>query len=168
MNFTEPHLKGEFRALLHHEARDVVMALDTWSLESGLPEVVVTHVIRTPGEQQRIYIAYANRLIYRRQIQDAFSPSEQSLADDLAKMTEGEINRWAFKRFSWHLIGCAVDIRSKHYELAHLSAVMEYLRERCPKPEWELIEHDVSGPHVHIARRDQSRRVTEVDKPPTS
>lgn len=60
---------------------------------------------------------------------------------------------------SWHLVRCAVDFRSKHYDFKQAAKVIDFLRERCPQPFWELvlIPHG-TGPHFHVAYRDFSWR----------
>lgn len=60
---------------------------------------------------------------------------------------------------SWHLVRCAVDFRSKHYDFKQAAKCIDWLRERCPQPFWELvlIPHG-TGPHFHVAYRDFSWR----------
>jgi hypothetical protein len=55
---------------------------------------------------------------------------------------------------SWHLFMCAADIRSRHYTALQAARVMDWLKEKCPQPMWELvlIPHG-TGPHFHIATR---------------
>lgn len=67
---------------------------------------------------------------------------------------------------SWHLYSCAADIRSKHYTPTQKAVVLSWLTRTCPKPMWELLEHDAgSGSHFHLARRDFSWRNTFSKRP---
>lgn len=64
---------------------------------------------------------------------------------------------------SYHLSFCAIDIRDKHYTPAQKKSVMGFLARRCPKPDWELLEHNVrTGSHIHVARKDRTWRDDEV------
>jgi hypothetical protein len=158
VNFKEPHMALEFQDQLHPRLRDAVDSLASWSRDHGLPDVMVTEVIRTERDQERIYTAHADRLIYRMKINDGLSPDEEALALKLVNFDRDDIMAWARARFSWHCVGCAVDLRSKHYSGPQKSAVAAFLKTRCTGPEWEFLEHDVSGPHFHLALRDQKRR----------
>lgn len=70
---------------------------------------------------------------------------------------------------SWHLYNCAADFRSQHYTDAQREQVWAWLQQKCPKPDWELLQHAVPGgaPHFHVARRDLSWRNT-FDKRPAN
>jgi hypothetical protein len=62
---------------------------------------------------------------------------------------------------SWHLFGCAADLRNNHLRPEQRKAVFRWLQERCPRPGWECLDHDVgNGQHFHIARKDLSWRNT--------
>ncbi len=129
---------------LHPEVRRLVLSLDAYSDAAKLPEVVVTHVLRTPEQQEDIY--WRNLRI----------------AKDIS---EDEARAQARKKFSWHMARCAVDIRNSHYTPDQLSRVMAYLRPCCPTGPWELLQHDVGrGDHIHIGRKDFSWR----KKPPAA
>lgn len=73
---------------------------------------------------------------------------------------EGSNAQVGGKAKSWHLWRCAVDFRSKHYEFQQAARAIDWLRERCPQPMWELVlvPHG-TGPHFHVAVRDFSWRV---------
>ncbi len=172
MKFKETYLRDEFKDLLHNDVRIVVEALDVWSRENGIPEVVVTEVHRTIPQQQAIYTRHADQLIYRLKIGDPdLDGQELDLAKELMDLSRDAVMAWARRRFSWHLCNCAVDIRSRNYSKDQLGAVMSFLAKRCPRKltreeeraghlSWELLEHDVAGAHVHLGVRDQSKRDT--------
>lgn len=73
-------------------------------------------------------------------------------------------------KFSWHELGCAADLRVHHYSDVQAILVMAWLGYRCQHPLWELLRHDVGqGDHIHVGRRDYSRRRTAdvvTDAPP--
>lgn len=158
MNFKEAHLELEFRDGLDVLVRLEVEALDSWSRENGLPAVVVTQVLRAPAEQEKIYTRYADSLIYRLKAKERLTRSERALALQLSQLTRDEVMSWARGRFSWHMVGQAVDMRARHYTQTQLDSVVEFLAKRCKAPDWELLEHDIAGPHLHLARRDAQKR----------
>lgn len=63
------------------------------------------------------------------------------------------------KKFSWHFVDCAADVRNRHYSPAQLQAVEAWFREKCRSSEWELVMtvHG-TGPHIHVAWREYSLR----------
>lgn len=74
--------------------------------------------------------------------------------DERAQLQRLVLVEAAEKRFTWHWCRCAADLRSRHYTLAQLAQVAEWFSERCKKPQWEFLVHDVTAPHIHVARRD--------------
>lgn len=137
MRFKTPSLAQEF-ARLHPDVIAAVKALDDFSHANRLPELVVTHAIRTPAQQEAIYwrsIAKAKGL------------------------SEAEARAEARRKFSWHLCRCAVDLRNNHYTAVQLAQVMDFLKRGREAPLWEVISHDVGrGNHLHLGRRDFSWR----------
>lgn len=158
MNFKAPALELEFREGLDEPVRFTVQALDFWSRENGIPEVTVTQVLRSPKEQERIYTQHAERLIQKLNQGERMRPADRTLATELAGLSRADVMAWARRRFSWHMVGQAVDIRSRHYSERQTEQVMEFLMKRCQAPEWELLKHDVTGPHIHIGRKDWKKR----------
>ena len=139
MNFKAPHLEVEFDHL-HPELRALLLELDQWSGEHKFAAVLVAHALRTLDDQERIYLP-----IYQ---ENTGLPPERARA--LAR-----------QRFSWHLVGCAVDIRNSHYSEDERRTVVSWLRGRVEPVagDWELLEHDIGrGEHIHIARRDVAWR----------
>lgn len=67
--------------------------------------------------------------------------------------------------FSWHLVGCALDLRSIHYTEPQLKLVESWLTQHCtPSHDWELITKlHGTGPHIHVAYRDRRRRAGWLD-----
>lgn len=141
MKFKAPHLEMEFEDGLIPEVREALCELDEWSLAHGYPEVIVTHVVRAPAEQERIYWKrYANGLV------DGVSHAEE------------EARFRARRRFSWHLlmmgVCCAVDIRNRHYTREQRKLVMQHLMAGRENGPWEILAHDVGrGDHIHVGRR---------------
>lgn len=65
----------------------------------------------------------------------------------------------ASARFSWHMVGCAMDLRMHHYTSKELEAVMGHLSRHCRNgSEWELVEDSVVAPCIHVARKDEEWR----------
>lgn len=158
MKFNHPHLEREFKEGLDDEVRRVIEALDGWGIENKMPEVVLTQVLRSQDEQEDIYSRYAKGLIRKIQERERMTEKEKALALELSKLSPAAVNEWARHRFTWHMAGCAVDIRSRHYKVSELVRVMEFLNKRCPRPAWELLAHDITAPHVHVARKDLEKR----------
>lgn len=138
MKYLRPELELEVQAL-HPKVRAKLDELEAWSRDEGLPEPVVTNVLRTEDDQERLYLGlYLSR---------GHSP-------DIAREK-------ARARFSWHLVACAVDLRNRHYTPPQRKAVMQFLRQQCAPGEWELLEHDIGrGDHIHVAVRDEQWRLT--------
>ena len=139
MNFKSEHLETEFDHL-HPELRRLVSELDQWSAEHRFPAPIVTHALRSLDDQERIYAP-----IY---------------ADNTGLPVE-RCKSLARQRFSWHLVGCAVDLRNAHYSDDERRAVMGFVHnhiEPCPG-NWEVLAHDIGrGDHLHLARRDVAWR----------
>jgi hypothetical protein len=157
MKFKDPHLEREFKHALDDEVRHAVEALDTWSTENRIPEPVITQVLRSAEEQEDIYSRYAMALIAKWHTRRLADPKEKTLASQLADFSLPEIRHWARSRFSWHMVGCAVDLRSRHYTAGQLVQVMEFLAKRCGDG-WELKAHDITAPHVHVGRKVAEKR----------
>lgn len=154
MKFKAPHLEMELHAA-HPDVRAAVVGLDEWCREGALPEVVVTQVLRSADEQEDIYFRYAESLLAKLRAGAPLSSEDNQLARELESMSEAQRRQWARFRFSWHRVGCAVDIRNRHYSRTQLAGVMAWLRHGRTVGPWELLSHDVSsGDHVHIGRRD--------------
>lgn len=145
MLFKTPQIQSEF-ANLHPELRVLLHDLDEWLFDSKMERLTVTDALRTPADQERIY-----------------------LPKFLKKgLPEDEAREEARAQFSWHLLGCAADFRHtfKPYTEEEQKHIWEWLKERCDvtkpdlgqkekAPEWELLLHDVGlGKHFHVARRD--------------
>lgn len=142
MKFKAPTLAEEFERI-HPELRRALTGFDAWSHAKGFPEVVVTHVMRTPTFQESTYW--------------------QKLAKETG-LAEAEARALARRKFSWHLIGCAADLRNTHYSEEQLDDAMAWFAANCTEPLFEVKRHDVGrGDHIHVGRRDYSWR-TEFSK----
>ncbi len=119
-------LIGTQYAALHPELRRVLGELAAQNKEWDLPQLVLTEAFRTPEEQEDIYWRMFSSL----------PPAE-------ARMK-------ARRKFSWHLCGCAVDVRT-----GDALRALAWLQGKYPGPEFELLVHDVGlGKHLHVAYRD--------------
>jgi hypothetical protein len=117
-----PALAAEFLQVLHPDARRVVLELAAWSRKRGLPDPVVTCVVRDPSSNAAV----------------------------------GGVPN------SWHLAGCAVDLRDKHYSPDERADVVSWLERRCTIGPFELVTHTHgNATHLHLARRDFSWRKKE-------
>jgi hypothetical protein len=59
------------------------------------------------------------------------------------------------KKFSWHFVDCAIDLRVKHYTPDQLALVIGWFSEKCRSSEWELYhKNHGTGPHIHVAYRE--------------
>jgi hypothetical protein len=160
MKFKLAAMEVEFDGL-HPELSSLVRVFDAWSYEHGLPEPVITEVLRTPAEQERIYTRFAQRLVDKLNAKVRMSDHEKAEATRFAEMTEEQRKKWARSRFSWHLVACGVDLRNSYYSAEQLERVMAFLKEGRVSPLWEILAHDVSaGNHIHLGRRDFGWRNT--------
>jgi len=63
------------------------------------------------------------------------------------------------RKFSWHFVNCAVDVRTFHYTPEQLGKVLRFFELACAEDEWELYaKQHGTGPHIHVAWRDTTRR----------
>jgi hypothetical protein len=149
MKFKNPSLEMEFVAGLHPEVKAVIVELDEWCQNNGYPEVFVTHVLRTREDQEVIYW--------------------KSIKDSSATLSEKEARKKARGKFSWHLGGCAIDIRNKSYTSLQLANVMAHLKLGRAPHRYEILSHDVgNGEHIHFGIKDveysNSHTVDHKDK----
>lgn len=178
-------------ALLHPDAKALLVELEHWSQASRITPPVVTDLLRPHEENARIY---TNR--YKDLLQEAASTGvlthlnpvtqnarrrelttvlravkapgevwEKVLRGQLLDVSERAtlaatvapdlLEAEARKRFSWHCVRTAVDLRTKHYQGNEKGRVHVWLYERTPKPGWEFLEHEVvGGNHFHLAKED--------------
>lgn len=152
----------EFNVELHPDVRNLVWALDKWSVENGIPEVEITECFRTVEEQEHIYFGYFKRLIATFESQGKLQSGEANIAISMRPKSDDELKKIAREKFSWHMVHCATDIRtitSGHYTVDQAHKVFEFLKSKAkPESKWELLAHDVAGPHIHIGLRDFNYR----------
>lgn len=70
----------------------------------------------------------------------------------------------AAKKFTWHWVLCACDLRTRHYKPPQLLMLNDFYGVRCKQPQWEHLVHDVTAPHRHLARRDFAWRAKYAPK----
>ncbi len=135
MKFKNPALEMEFVAGLHPEVKAVMTDLDEWCQANGYPEVFVTHVLRTRADQEVIYW--------------------QMIKNQNPGLSAADARKRARAKFSWHLGGCAIDIRNKSYTKLQLANVMAHLKLGKAPSRWECLSHDVgNGEHIHVGIKD--------------
>lgn len=154
MKFKIPTMADDFLRV-HPDVQDLARLFESWSRDQGLPEPVVTDVIRTKSQQRAIYVPYAQELIADFEGGVPMQDNDRALAIKLMDLNDDGIAQWAEQRFSWHLVGCAVDLRSRDYTAPQLAAVLGWFRRMALPPTFEFLEHDVGrGDHMHLGRRD--------------
>jgi hypothetical protein len=124
--------------VIHPELRSAIGQLGTALEDWGLPPLTVTEALRNAREQEEIYWrTYAAK-----------------------RLDEAAAREKARHQFSWHLLGCAADFRgSKPWAPEEERRIRTWLGERCEKPKWEVLFHDVGqGLHFHVAVRDYGWR----------
>jgi hypothetical protein len=138
MLFKSPEIGLQW-AHAHPETRTAVTFIDSQIKAWGLPQITLTDVVRTPDEQERIY-----------------------LPTFLARgFSETEARQEARAKFSWHLCECAVDFRSSGapYSEPDSKRIWDFMSESFKSPMWELLFHDVGlGKHFHVGYRDYGAR----------
>lgn len=157
MKFKHDGLAAEYKEI-DEGLRNVLDGLDGWSRENKIVEPVATQIFRSKDEQEDIYSRHGLVLIHKLRDGVYLDDKDRALALELNKLSLPELRDWARRRFSWHMVGCAVDLRIRHYSMSEFRHVMEFLGKRCTGPEWELLSHDVTAPHIHVGRRDKSKR----------
>jgi hypothetical protein len=158
VKFKDETMAIEFKDGLEEDVRHIIEALDQWSRENGIPEVVVTQILRSVDEQEDIYSRYAIEIRQKLQKGESMGPKERALASELVKLSLPELRKWARGKFTWHMVGCAVDLRSRHYKASQLVEVIEFLQKRLAPYPHELLAHDITAPHIHVAIKKAEKR----------
>lgn len=121
----------------HPDLRKVLGELETQCGEWGLGEFTITDCFRTPAQLVALYVA-------------------KFLAEGASKATAA---KRAAARKSWHCWRTAVDFRNKAWTADERAMVEAWLRNRCPRVDWEVLFHSVAGGlHFHLARTDPAWR----------
>jgi hypothetical protein len=140
MFFKFANLEMEYLASLHPKVKAKLEGLDKWLKDKGYPELVVTHVLRSPDFQENTYW-------------------KRIKSQSSGKLSDVEAKAKARAKFSWHLVGCAADLRNSTYTAIQLRTIMAKLKENTNLSEYEILSHDVGrGEHLHIGYRDYGRR----------
>lgn len=138
INFKSPNLEMELNTA-HPEIRKILAELADYCQHEDIPAPLVTEVLRSPDDQERIYY---------QQMMRQFS------------LTEEAARRRARNKDSMHLYGCALDLRTIHWSVKQKALVVSFLRTAMKRiasktGAWEFIpEVHGTGPHIHIARKD--------------
>jgi hypothetical protein len=159
MKYLRPEYEAQFRGV-HPELVTLLIDFDEHSKRLGWPEMVLTDVWRTKEEQQAIYLPKYMEIVAKVRAGNTkrLSDSDIQLGRRLSALSDEEIAEEARTRPSWHLYRAACDIRTRHYTTSQTLMLAKWFRDRCPKPEWLFLLHDVAGPHAHIQRSDYKWR----------
>lgn len=115
--------------------KDLIDTLDQVLIAKGWPTIILTEIKREPKDQEAYYW--------------------DQVAKDF-KCTEEIARSIARKKFSWHLVYCAVDFSAKIYDQEQKKFILSYLKKDRPGPTWEILLHNVGlGSHFHVAYEDQ-------------
>ncbi len=155
-------LAREWGEDLHPATRGLLLEFERWSTEEGLPSPVITMLGRTLKENADIYVAFWSRVVAAYHDGKDLSDADTRVALAKRGKSSAELRAEAEQRFSWHLVNCAADVRTRHYSEPDLARVELFFRERVMvpaepgvepecKPDYEFQVHDVAGPHLHIA-----------------
>jgi hypothetical protein len=137
VKFKTPALEFEF-GHLHPDVKRLGYDLDAFLFANQMPELVITHVLRTDAQSEEIY--------WRSFLKGGLS--------------EPEARKKAREKFSWHKVLCAFDARTRNpgagarYTKRQMEDILAFLKKGRDPAMWELLAHDVSGPHLHVGRRD--------------
>lgn len=115
------------------------------------------------------------------------SESEWALEREIHMATDDQLRERAAQKASYHMLNLAVDLRSKHYsttsKLRKTGALQDSIisdfgvalwffesKEKLPKQtemvddrltqKWEFLVHDITAPHIHVARHNQAALAT--------
>lgn len=119
------------------------------------------------GESKRRRVAVVGLLHARKELSDLVPAilSGQPLPMEARKKLSATLNptflrEEAEKRFSWHMARCAADLRTFHYRSTQRPRVFAWLHSKLlgklAVGSAELLEHDVAGPHIHVAWKDEA------------
>lgn len=157
---------------IHPDLIQLAGEFEAFSGAEGLPDPVVTDLIRNPADQEAIYLKFYTGLQAALEPGDrhgmidtqgdgewrALTPTEWHEADQVHGLTNVQLRIRAKERFTWHWVKCAMDLRTRHYTRSQLVVAKSFFDKRCPKPSWEFLVHDVTAPHMHVGRRDAKWR----------
>lgn len=133
MLFKHYWLSQQF-SLVHPKVREIAEELDRFLQTQGLQDMVITHVYRTAEEQEKFYWESVQKTLH--------------CTEEIAKET-------ARKKFSWHRVYCAIDIRNSTYDKATREKILKFLKTGRADSSWEILMHDVGrGDHFHVGYRD--------------
>lgn len=165
IQFKYPLLSGELTEC-PKELQDLLNQFTLWSAASGLPDPVVTEVLRSDQMQLNYYVPYARQLLeggypFSKADRDNLTDINASIKDHRNGEDFGVL-QWALYRWTWHRIAHAVDLRNSHYRGEELRTVVAWLEKEIslreaakPGRQWEFLVHDIGrGNHIHIGCRD--------------
>lgn len=172
LNFKEKRMEQDF-LILHPELLDLALRFADYSAQNGMPRPIVTDMIRYKSEQRAIYVKVGLAMIAELK-KGTLDGDKRAEAERLADLTPEGLAKWAEDKFSWHLVGCALDFRTEQsgkpvYTPSQHRLVLAWFRKETHRQQpgdpaaqlWEFLEHDVGrGDHMHVGRRDFGWRRT--------
>lgn len=141
--------------LSHPDLILVFSEFEAFSFKRGLPEPVLTELVRWPEENAQTYLKVWREMMRKARVGEHLSDEDSELVAELIALTPTELEQRAKEKFTWHSIRCAGDLRTRIYSPVQLAHAVSWFQHRCQKPMWELVTKlHGTGPHIHIGRRD--------------
>jgi hypothetical protein len=176
IEFKAPYLESEYNLGLHAKVKSACNDFDLFSQMNGLPNPLVTEVLRTDQMQINYYVPYGRGVLHlfrtgrdedgsRLNITVEEKKHALEITEMISRLGKGDdvgIATWALNKFTWHRCRCAVDLRNNHYSGDQFRQVKtwweNYLVQReADKPgrQYEFLAHDIGrGNHFHLGYRD--------------
>jgi hypothetical protein len=165
VKFKYPGMAAEL-SRAHPELRSLLLEFDAWSQREGLPEPVLTELLRSQKNQTAYYVKHWGELVTKLQDGKWLSSRDRALAVEMSLKSVEDMERAASERFTWQYVLCAADLRTHHYSTRELVMAKSFFRERATLPRWSFLEHDITANHLHVERRDMEWRQLFRPDPP--
>ena len=143
MRFKYPHLAAEYD-VIHPRVKLATKDMEDYCFRHKLEEPMATHIQRTKKQQIEIYWKGIQKE---------------------RKCSEAKAKELAGKKWTWHFVLCAIDLRDYIYTKKQVQDIVSFLKTKyCLVREnpadqrldgYEILFHDVgAGTHFHIGYRD--------------
>lgn len=143
---------------VHPELERAHQAFLSWVEREKHFGIAVREITRTPTEHVERNLAEIEfQLALWKSNHWAFSPNQANRAEQLNRMGAEGRRREAARRFSWHLVGCAVTYDTGTAAEASDRAAREWWETRYPKPLWSVVQ-------CHPAYSLRGRRYFTVER----
>lgn len=152
--------------LLHPELLAANEALAAWLAENQRPTLRVLEGLRTLEENRAVNLAeYAMQMAEHRRAPWLLidEPNKQQRTEELARMTERQLEHKATQRFSWHMVGCAISYSLNGLERAAIDSIVGWLRKQYEPPRFQVLVSEgcyfrAGTPFLRVERHDFCRR----------